>query len=85
MNSMARSAKQLGLAIQQQRQTQNLTQGALANLIGTGQKTISKIENGNGATKVDTIFAVLAALDLELVLKSRNKDTDSDLLELLTK
>jgi HTH-type transcriptional regulator/antitoxin HipB len=85
MNSMARSAKQLGFAIQQQRQAKNLTQVALANLIGTGQKTISKIETGNGATRADTVFAVLAALNLELEVRPRNEDIDSDLLELLTK
>jgi HTH-type transcriptional regulator / antitoxin HipB len=73
MNQMARSAKQLGAAIQQQRTARDLSQQALADLIGTGQKTISKIENGNPATKIETIFAVLAALDMELTLAPRSK------------
>jgi HTH-type transcriptional regulator / antitoxin HipB len=73
MNQMARSAQQLGAAIQQQRNARGLSQQALADLIGTGQKTISKIENGNPATKIETIFAVLAALDMELTLAARSK------------
>lgn len=73
MNQMARSAKQLGAAIQRQRALMGLSQSALADLAGTGQKTISKIENGNPATKADTIFAVLAALNLELTLTQRGK------------
>jgi len=66
MNNLARSAKQLGNVIQQRRMAKTLTQTQLANLIGTGQKTISKIENGNPATRLDTLFSVLGALDLQL-------------------
>lgn len=73
MMQMARSAKQFGAVIQQQRTQKGLSQLALANLVGTGQKTISKIENGNPATKIETIFSLIAALDLELEIKPRSK------------
>tara|TARA_B100000686_G_scaffold332369_1_gene397039 strand:- start:2715 stop:2957 length:243 start_codon:yes stop_codon:yes gene_type:complete len=61
MNQMARSPNQLGVAIQQQRLMRNMSQSELARLVGTSQKTISKIENGNPATKIETVFALTLA------------------------
>jgi HTH-type transcriptional regulator/antitoxin HipB len=78
MIQMARSPKQFGAALQQQRSQQGLSQSSLADLIGTGQKTISKIENGNPATKLETLFSLLAALDLELEIKPRSKSNPND-------
>lgn len=72
MNQMARTAKQLGAEIRQQRIAQRLSQLALADLVGTGQKTVSMIENGKPGTRIDTIFALLAALDMELSLRPRS-------------
>lgn len=72
MNQMARTAKQLGAEIRQQRTAQGLSQLALADLVGTGQKTVSMIENGNPGTRIETIFALLAALDMEMSLASRS-------------
>lgn len=68
----ARSAQQLGQAIQSYRLKAGLTQLQLAELAGTGQKTISKIETGNPATRIETIFSVMAALSLEANIRSRN-------------
>jgi len=84
MNDTARSAKQLGLILQQRRTAKGLTQTQLADLVGTGQKTISKIENGNPATRMDTLFSILAALDLEADLKLRTSDMDDEFIELLS-
>lgn len=78
MVQMARSPKQFGAALQQQRAQKGLSQSALANLVGTGQKTISKIENGNPATKLETLFSLLAALDLELEIKPRSKSNPQE-------
>jgi HTH-type transcriptional regulator/antitoxin HipB len=75
MNQMVRSAKQLGALIHNARANRNLSQQALADLIGTGQKTISRIENGNEGTKVETIFSLLAALDLDMQLATRRKSS----------
>ena len=75
MNQIARSPDQLGIAIQQQRLAHNLSQIALARLVGTSQKTISKIENGNPATRIETLFAVMAALDMQMTLGSRTQDS----------
>ena len=75
MNQIARSPDQLGIAIQQQRLAHNLSQSALARLVGTSQKTISKIENGNPATRIETLFAVMAALDMQMTLGPRTQDS----------
>jgi len=72
MAQIARSPKQFGSAIQQARLTRALTQSQLAALVGTGQKTVSLIENGQASTRIGTIFALLAALDLELAIAPRS-------------
>ena len=74
MAQMARSPRQLGTLIQNRRLSCNLTQQALALLVGTGQKTISRIEAGHPGTKLDTLFGILAALDLDLQLDPRSKN-----------
>lgn len=79
MNQMARSPNQLGVAIQQHRLVRNMSQSELARLVGTSQKTISKIENGNPATKVETVFAVMAALDMQMTLAPRGKNTSKNI------
>jgi len=84
MDRLARSPKQLGLVIRQRRAAKGLTQTQLADLVGTGQKTISKIENGNPATRVDTLFSILAALDLEADIKSRTSGGYDNLIDLLS-
>ena len=74
-----RSAQQLGQAIQSYRLKAGLTQLQLAELSGTGQKTISKIENGNPATRIETIFSVMAALGLEANINARIDDSEFDM------
>nr|WP_046346846.1 helix-turn-helix domain-containing protein [Sphingomonas changbaiensis] len=73
MNQPIRSPKQLGSLIRQARLQRSMTQKDLADLIGTYQKTISQIENGNPGAKLETMFSILAALDLDLELVSRRK------------
>lgn len=73
MTQLARSPKQLGSLIQSARLRQNLTQQSLASLVGTGQKTISRIEGGHAGTKLETLFGLLAALDLDIEVGPRRK------------
>jgi len=75
MTQLIRSPKQIGTLIHNARVARNLTQQALADLAGTGQKTVSKIESGYPGTRLDTIFGLLAALDLDLTLAPRRKDS----------
>lgn len=73
MAHIARSPKQLGALIHNERIRRNLTQQALAALVGTGQKTISRIETGQPGTRLDTLFGILAALDLDMQIAPRSK------------
>jgi HTH-type transcriptional regulator/antitoxin HipB len=80
MKHLVRTPKNIGHAIREARKAKNLTQSDLASLSGVWQETISRIENGSGGTKLETIFALIAALDLELTMTERSKG-DSDRLE----
>jgi len=44
-----------------------------------GKKTISKIETGNPATRIETIFSVMAALSLEANIRSRDNDKSDNM------
>ena len=73
MNQTIRSPNQLGHLIQEARLRRALSQQDLADLIGTYQKTISSIENGSSGAKLETMFSLLAALELDLQLVPRRK------------
>ena len=73
MNQLARSAKQLGAHIRNARTARNLSQQDLAKLVGTGQKTISRIENGHDGAKLETVFSIISALGLDILLAERRK------------
>jgi len=73
MAQLIRTPKQLGTAIHNARSRRGLTQQALADLVGTGQKTVSRIENGHDGTRLDTLFAIVAMLELDLQLGPRSK------------
>ena len=79
MNQIARTPKQIGAIIQRQRRLRNLTQSALAQLCGLRQEKISTIEAGHPGTRIETICALLAALDLELTVAARSKGSPRDI------
>jgi HTH-type transcriptional regulator/antitoxin HipB len=78
LKNFVRIPRDLGHAIRQARREKNLTQADLAMRSGVWQETISKVEAGRGGAKLDTILALLAALDLELLVRTRSKGTASD-------
>ena len=77
MQETARSPTQLGHIIKQRRKALKLTQNALAIKVGTRQTTVSLIEKGEPGTHVKTIFDTLIALELEVVIRPREKNTVS--------
>ena len=79
MDQIARTTKDIGNVLRQARKAQNLTQAELASRAGIWQRTISNIETSASGAKVDTIFDLLAALDLELHVVPRSKIKPSDL------
>lgn len=72
MSLIARSPRQLGTVIQRTRKQLGLTQTQLANLAGLRQEKVSIVENGQEGAKLSTIFALLAALNLEITIEARS-------------
>ncbi len=72
MNELARSPEQIGNAIRRARKKRGLSQSELGEKAGLRQETISLIENGNPAAKLETILAVLSALALEFKISERS-------------
>lgn len=73
MNDLARSPKQIGTIIRRKRKKLGLSQSELGAKAGLRQETISLIETGNPAARLDTILTVLAALDLQLLIGPRSR------------
>jgi|APCry1669192010_1035390.scaffolds.fasta_scaffold25670_2 HTH-type transcriptional regulator/antitoxin HipB len=79
MSHIARSSKQLGNVIQRTRRQLGLTQTQLANLAGLRQEKVSIIESGQDGAKLSTIFALLAALNLEITIGERSGKNAKDI------
>lgn len=72
MPQIARSPKQLGNIIQRVRKQRGLTQIELAQISGLRQEMISRIETGHEGTKLSSLYALFAALDLDLLVDARS-------------
>lgn len=79
MNQIARTPKQVGELVRRRRLALRRTQQSTAKQVQFRQATISKLETGEPGTRLSTLFAVLAALDLELVIRPRTKSSTSDI------
>jgi len=79
MNDPARDPKQIGTLIRRARKRYSLSQQHLGDKVGLRQETISLIENGNPAAKIETLLAVLSALDLEFQVAPRSKGWGRDI------
>ncbi|MBB3988146.1 HTH-type transcriptional regulator/antitoxin HipB [Sagittula marina] len=82
MNHLARTPRQIGTIIQRTRKKRDWTQMKLAEQAGLRQATISMIESGERPAKLESILAVLAALDLEFRIGERSKGHESDIEDL---
>lgn len=82
MIDLARTPEQIGAAVRRARKTHGWSQSVLGERAGLRQETISLIETGNPAAKLETLLAVLAALDLEFRIAPRAKATSADLEEI---
>ncbi len=78
MAPTSRTPKQLGTELRRYRKSRKLTQAALGELVNKRQATISTLE-AEGSATLDTLFAVLSALDLELELRPRSKGNNAKL------
>lgn len=77
---IARSAADVGHLLNQARWTKRLSQSQLSKICGIGQDTISRLERGSPASQLDTVFRLIEALDLDIIITDRSK-VDEDELE----
>lgn len=73
MSQLARNPEQLGNLIRRARRRLGWSQTVLGEKAGVRQETVSLVENGHAAARLDTILALLAALDLDLQVEARGK------------
>jgi len=61
----------IGYLLKDARKTRGLTQEEAGKRVGLNQTMVSRVENGRHMLRVDTLFKLLAALDLELLIQPR--------------
>ncbi len=71
------TARMLSQVIREFRYQQELSQTDVAKLAATKQATVSVFENNPESTKLDTLFKILTALELEVVVQPRHKKTST--------
>ncbi len=73
------SAQSLGALVKDERKKQGLTQIALGKMTGLNQTTLSMIEKGKPAVKLQTVLILLAALNLKIQIGPQEKpDQEED-------
>ena len=77
MGTTAHTPKQLGKILKGQRKLQQLTQKEAAEQVGLLPKTISKLELAPETATVESLFKLLSALRLELVVRSKSQESSS--------
>jgi HTH-type transcriptional regulator/antitoxin HipB len=69
-----RTPKQLGPIVQSYRKARDQTQVAIGERLGVPQSVISKLELDPSPAAFSRVFKLLAALELELVVRSRARN-----------
>ena len=69
-----RTPQQLGPVLQGYRKTHGWTQARVGQTVGLPQSEISKLELDPSSASLGRVFKLLAALDLELVIRPRGKN-----------
>jgi HTH-type transcriptional regulator / antitoxin HipB len=72
-DQIARTPKQVGDAVRRRRRALGMTQKDIAGKTNLRQATISGVEAGEVGTQLRTLFDVLTALDMEVVVRPRTK------------
>jgi HTH-type transcriptional regulator/antitoxin HipB len=72
----------MGEAIRRRRKQLALTQGVLGEKTGLRQATVSDLERGVSRAQLHTLFDVLTALGLEVVVRERSSVSPKDIEDL---
>ncbi len=68
-----RSPKELALAVVAQRKKLKLSQTKVGELVGLKQKTVSEFENKPESTKLNTIYKILSAVNLDIKITPKDE------------
>jgi len=71
MDQVVYSPKSLGNVIRRQRRSKKLSQNTVGNAFKLNQTTVSSIEQGAPGTRLETLFRMLAALELEMIIRPK--------------
>lgn len=74
-----RSAQDLALYLNDKRKQLKMSQSEVADLVGLKQDTISKFENSPDNSRIDTLFRILSALNLNISLVERGQKTHEEI------
>lgn len=77
MKTTAHTPRQLGHILRGQRKSQALTQQTAAEIVGLLPKTISKLELATETSTIESLYKLLSALELELVVQSKSQASSS--------
>ncbi|ANH11543.1 TPA: helix-turn-helix domain-containing protein [Legionella pneumophila] len=73
------SAKDLALYLNDKRKQLKMSQSEVADLVGLKQDTISKFENSPDNSRIDTLFRILSALNLNMSLVEKDQKTHEEI------
>lgn len=76
MADLVRSPRMAGDLVRKARRARGWSQTELGNRMNVRQATVSKLEAGEPATRMEVFFDALTALGLELVVSDRGSATD---------
>jgi len=82
MRQIARTPKQIGSALRRHRRQLTMNQTTLGEKTKLRQATISAVEAGEPRTQLRTVCAIMAALELEFVIRPRTKGTADEIEEI---
>lgn len=68
---IAHTSKDVARILKDERKRLSKSQGTVATCAGVRQSTVSKVERDPDNTRLETLFSLLAALDLELEIKPK--------------
>jgi HTH-type transcriptional regulator/antitoxin HipB len=72
MKQFVYSPESLGHAIRRVRKLKQINQKEAGSSFMIEQSTVSSIEQGAHGTRIETLFRMFAALDLEMIIQSKN-------------
>lgn len=74
---LIRFPKELALLVTRQRKKLKLTQADVGKLVGLKQQTISEFEKKPEGTKLNTLFHILSAVNLDMKILTKDEVTSA--------